>query len=212
MIAGLLVVPAALAGCSDVKAPNAANFRKAIEPIVVDSYCLLPQFTRLVQKDGTGSEGFPVFLTAKSSDFDPGRDGRATLEDAVRTGLAKKTEVQIVAKHAGSADAPVRQAAIRYEPTAAGASHLRPVKAMTVGHTEATFAGVCGGKGELVDIVRWTEPADVLGQRVTQVTYTQKGTDPIAGLPAAGAAALEKVQQRTVPLMLASDGWRTIPR
>lgn len=211
-MAALFALPAVLSGCSDPKAANAANFRKVIEPIVADSYCALPQLTRLVQQDGEGGEGFPMFLTAKTSDFDPGRTGRGLMEQAVRMGLVKGTEVEIVAKHAGSAEAPSRLSAIRYEPTAAGAGHLRPVTAATQGGGRMTFAGFCAARGELVSIERWTEPADLFGQHVTRVTYVQKGSDPIAEASDADRATLGKPQERTVPLVLASDGWHPMPR
>lgn len=117
------------------------------------------------------------------------------------------------ARHIMSEDALVRQPTLSYAPTERGAKWFRDIERSMGGGRKERFASACGAaSGEVVDVVRWTEPADTFGQRISQVTYTYRGVDPLPLGPAEERAALAKPIERTVPMMLASDGWRIMPR
>jgi hypothetical protein len=66
----------------------------------------------------------------------------------------------------------------------------------------------CLAKGEMVDVVRWTEPTDFAGRRVSQVTYTYHGVEPIPVMPPAEQARIAEPKEATMPFELKSDGWR----
>lgn len=74
------------------------------------------------------------------------------------------------------------------------------------------FPAVCAAKGEIVDVVRWTEPADFGGRRISQVTYRFKGVEPLSIVPDKDKARMAQPREATLPLVLESDGWRVMPR
>ena len=61
-------------------------------------------------------------------------------------------------------------------------------------------------------MVRWSEPTDFGGRRVSQVTYTYRGVDPIPVMPPAEQARMAEPKERTKAFELQSDGWRPMAR
>jgi len=209
LVAALCLTSAA---CSDTNEASKENFGQALEPIVADAYCEPLRVSALTTSEHDEAEPFPIFLPIKSSLFDPGNAGRDALETAAHLGLATRTEVKVVAKRARTSEEPSMQNAIRFEPTDKGRSHLRAVDIVGRGGVKARIVSICLGKGELVSVDRWTGPADMFGQRVSQVTFTQRGVDPIEGASATDLSRLAAVQQKTVPMVLTSAGWEVMPR
>lgn len=70
------------------------------------------------------------------------------------------------------------------------------------------FAHLCLGDGKVDEIVRWTEPADMFGQKLTQVTYRYSATNLPATLPADDRRQLETPQEAKATLVQTSDGWQ----
>ena len=74
------------------------------------------------------------------------------------------------------------------------------------------FPGVYVATGGVVDIVRWTDPADMLGRTLTEVTYTYRGTDLAFLVPQDQGAGIEQPKEAKVTLIPASDGWQPVGR
>lgn len=214
--ASLLAICLVATACSDPKAPSKANFRKVLEPVVADAFCRTIPAPRMAEEGRTGEAAFPLTVATgekPGSYFDPSFDRASVqmLDAAAHGGLLTKKENEFVVKERGASGAAVRRRTATYAPTAAGAPYFRAVGARTASGV-LPFPAMCLAKGEIVEIVRWTEPADMLGHRISQVTYTYRGVDPMPLGTAEERAALTKPIERTIPMMLASDGWRTMTR
>lgn len=204
------------AGCSDPRSASEDNFRKALEPMVADAFCTTIRAAILVPDGRIGDAVFPLTVAtteAPGAAWDPTYDRSSVgmLDEAARGDLLTRTEGEQAVRERGSERSAVRRHTATYAPTASGAPFFRAVERRT-GSGMLPFPAVCGARGEIVDIVRWTEPADVFGQRISQVTYTSRGVDPYPLWSEADRAAAAKPVERTVPLALASDGWRPMPR
>ena len=213
-VAMLVVVAIGLAGCSDANVPSEANFRKALEPVMKDVFCSTLQVDRLVPQGGDQDAAFPLVVSAAvpAFGFEERKATRSMLDEAARRGLLTRTQGETVAGRGSSDAPPVRQPTITYAPTDRGAEFFRGVEGRTVDHEARTFPAVCGATGEVVAVVRWTDPADLFGQKVSRVTYTYRGVDPIPMATDAERAKVAATQERTVPMVLASDGWRKASR
>ena len=55
-----------------------------------------------------------------------------------------------------------------------------------------------------------TEPTDFAGHRVSQVTYTYRGVDPIPVMPPEEQTRISQPKEATMPFELQSDGCCTI--
>lgn len=109
----------------------------------------------------------------------------------------------------------------RYELTPAGREAYR---AQVSTPMSGTRPGFCGGERRLVEVTRYTEPADFVGTRSTQVHYTYRIENPAPWLRHASIrrhfatglgsdlAALEAPQEARMPLVLMSDGWAPAQR
>lgn len=79
-----------------------------------------------------------------------------------------------------------------------------------------SYTSLCSGKKEVVDIVRYSEPSAMMGQTISQVTYTYNITDLASWMrdPAFLKAypvdlrAADAPVEAKMGLILMSDGWR----
>ena len=212
--ATLLAISLVMSGCSDSKGASDANFRSALEPVVRDAFCQTIDLPIMVADGRTDAAAvFPLTVPTKPPMF-----GSATyasmvsmLDDASRAGFLTRTVAEMLVKERGVSLPPSRQAVVTYALTDKGAPYFRSVDRKT-GVGMLPFPAVCAAKGELVDVVRWTEPADFGGRRVSQVTYRFKGVEPLSIVPDGDKARMAQPREATLPLVLESDGWRVMPR
>ncbi|MEJ8629491.1 hypothetical protein P0F65_05950 [Sphingomonas sp. I4] len=215
MSAAVLIFATAtgLSGCGQSKAPSKEAFAAALEPVVRDIFCHPIDVMRYeVEGEATGS-GFPIVTSPKAPMAGPGSDGKAVamLDGLAGVGLVARTTFEKPARWSGSDNPFVRQRLISYAPTEKGAPYLHTVERKA---TNATVAvpSFCMARGEVVDVVRWTEPTDFAGHRVSQVTYTYRGVDPIPVMPPGEQAQMAEQKEATTAFELQSDGWRPMPR
>ena len=95
-----------------------------------------------------------------------------------------------------------------YAPTASGTAMFRAVEREIANHHAQLYLGVCVGWGRVDQVVRWTEPADMFGLTVTQVTYRYGAADISAMTPPELRTQFAKLKEATATLMKTSDGWQ----
>lgn len=209
----ILAIVGGLAGCSDSKTPGKDAFRAALDPVVRDRFCGSIDVMNYEVEGQDGTAAFPIITSPKREMAGPGSDGRsvAMLDAAAGMGLVTRTTFEKPARWRGSDRPFVSQPLIIYEPTAKGAPYFRSVERKATDRM-VSVPSICIAKGEVVDVVRWREPVDFGGRRVTQVTYAYHGVDPIPAMPAAEQAEMAKPKEATASFELQSDGWRPMTR
>lgn len=200
-----------LSSCSDPNAASDANFRAALEPVVRDAFCKTIPVERMSLTANGETPSFPIVVPARP--FETGSrsdaDSRKMLEAAAQDGWLTRTETTASARRLSRAEPLTPQALVTYTPTDKGNDRFRPVERKTV-EGKRLFPAVCVAQSEIVEIVRWTDPADMFGQTVSQVTYTLRGMNMMEGMPAEMRTAIDQPTERTVTLVQTSDGWRPI--
>ena len=211
--AALMAISLVVSGCSDRKGATDANFRTALEPVVRDAFCQTIDLPIMVADGRTDPADFPLTVPAKPPMFGSATYASmvAMLDDASRAGLMKRTSAEMLVRERGVLLPASRKAVVTYTPTGKAAPYFRSVDRKT-GVGMLPFPAVCAAKGELVDVVRWTEPADFGGRRVSQVTYRFKGVEPLSIVPDKDKARMAQPREMTLPLVLESDGWRVLSR
>lgn len=209
----VLLALGGLVGCGYARAPSKDAFRAGLEPIVRDVFCRSIDVMPFDVEGQDGGAAFPVVTSPKRTMFGPGSDGRsvAMLDAAAGVGLVTRIAIDRPAKWKGTDGPFVRQALIAYSPTEKGVPYFRAVERKATGRM-VSVPSICIANGEVVDVVRWSEPADLGGRRVSQVTYTYHGVDPIPAMPRSEQAAMAEPKEATVPFELQSDGWRPMAR
>ncbi|MBD8546024.1 hypothetical protein [Sphingomonas sp. CFBP 8760] len=215
MSAAVLFLAAAsgLSGCGDSKAPSKDAFATALDPVVRDVFCHPIDVMRYEVEGETAGTGFPIVTSLKRTVAGPGSDGKsvAMLDGLAGIGLVTRTTFEKPARWSGSNDAFVRQPLISYAPTPKGAPYLHTVERRAT-NAMVSVPSFCLAKGQVVDVIRWSEPSDFGGRRVSQVTYTYRGVDPIPLMPPAEQARMAEPQERTKAFELQSDGWLPMAR
>jgi len=209
----LFATATGLSGCGDSKAPSKAAFAAALEPVVRDVFCHPIDVMRYEVEGKPAGSAFPIVTSPKPTLAGPGSDGKAVamLDGLAHVGLVMRTTFEKPARWIGSDNAFVRQPLISYTPTPKGALYLHTVERKATS-AMVSVPSFCLAKGEVVDVVRWTEPTDFAGHRVSQVTYTYRGVDPIPVMPPAEQARISEPKEATMPFELQGDGWRPMPR
>ncbi|MFH8651973.1 hypothetical protein ACH37Y_04560 [Sphingomonas paucimobilis] len=202
-----------LSGCGDSNAPSKEAFAAALEPVVRDVFCHPIDVMRYEVEGGPSGSGFPIITSPKPTLAGPGSDGKAVamLDAAAAVGFVTRTTFEKPARWSGSDNAFVRQPLISYAPTEKGAPYLHTVERKAT-NAMVSVPSFCMATGEVVDVVRWSEPTDFAGRRVSQVTYTYHGVDPIPVMPPAEQARMAEPKEATMSFELQSDGWRPMPR
>jgi hypothetical protein len=205
----LMALAGSLVGCSDPKAASEKNFRAALEPVVRDVFCL-PIDVMSFEIEGQGEKTmFPVVTSPERTMFGAGADGKsvAMLDAAAGEGLVTRTTFEKPARWEGSDRPFVRQPLIAYAPTEKGAPFLRAIERKAT-KGSVTVPAFCTARGEVVHVVRWSEPVDFGGRRTSSVTYRYRAVDPLPVIPQAERARMAEPREATKSLVLASDGWR----
>lgn len=203
-----------LAACSDPKAANEANFRKAIEPLVRDRFCRsIDDVDRMQVGNADEVTAWPLIVpVVPFQSHEPGgKAARALLEEAAREGLLDRRTETIVGRRVGYTEQPASREVIVYTPTDKGEVVFRPIERKAMSGMR-TVPGACAAKAEVTEIVRWTDPADAFGATVSQVTYRYRGTDVGPVVPADQRTGFEEPKEATVTLVRSSDGWQPVGR
>ena len=212
------VAVATLAGCSDPKKPSNANFEKAINAwIEKNPPCIaLPRGDLPVAEEGE-EKSDQAYL--QRIDASPGttpyameakQKQRVPFEALVGAGLLtqKATTIKQKALFGG---AETEKSAIEYSLTDAGRAAL----AKNPERSAWTLSKLCYGTSKVAEIVRYTEPADIMGMRVSQVNYRYQVTDlPAWAKDAKMLAAFPELKRDTATdltakaaVVLTNEGW-----
>lgn len=198
LAAAVGIVALLTAGCSDPKAANHANFKQAIQAQLDHAYphCYITQ-------------NFPTVI-----EFDVGRQ-RQILAALTKAGLVATADKQVEAMSFGNITR--HKTVTEYSLTDEGRKHYKADAAKSLGG--ATVGGFCFGKAKVTDIDEFTEPADMMGARVSRVRYRYQVSDipswatsddlvgAIPQLKKDAGAQTEPAQANAV-LVLTSTGWQ----
>ncbi|WP_242416474.1 hypothetical protein [Sphingomonas panni] len=210
----LLATSGTLVGCTDPKEPSADAFRPALETLIRDHYCAAVDVMPYEIEGEGGDASFPVVTSPKRGMAGPGSDGRsvAMLDALAQAGLATRTESERPARWKGAEGAPfVRQPLLSYAPTEKGAAYLRTIEHQAT-REKVQVPSFCLAKGEVVEVVRWTDPVDVPGSTVSRVTYRYRGADPAPFLPASEREEVARTREGTTAFGFDGGTWRPINR
>lgn len=193
-----------LAACSNGKEANEANFRKALAPLVSNKFCRPINVARvsLTEYDGSLPPTFPIIVQVTPTLYGDDKSERAMLAGAVQQGLLDRKESTVPAREAMRKDPLQPTAVITYQPTDKGKAFFRELES-----SKGNYLAACMGTGHIDKIVRWTDPADALGQTVSQVTYTYSATDLPSIVPANIREQAAKPIEAKAMLVRTSDGW-----
>jgi len=190
----LLVV---LTGCSDSKQASDKNFKAAIQ-----------EYLNTVYPRCYFNEKFPVQIDTDSF----GR--RAALQSLAKAGLLSETELsrREFKDWNGNVNLIVKS---EYALTDTGRKFYNPDARQVM---NGGSGGFCIGKAKVREINRFTEPADMLGHRITKVNYSYSIEDlpdwammpdvkaAIPALKAAADSAATPIKE-TDTLVLTNNGW-----
>lgn len=195
----ITVVALALAGCSDPKVASEKNFESAMQNYLDSEYprCYF-------------SSNFPV----EKTDFDVlGKNvGLAALEKA---GLLAASEVKREEKQMFTEQTRT-VTKLSYDLTAEGKKYYRA--AATKNHRGEAMGAICAGKATVKSIGQFTEPAEMMGLKISRVNYEYTVTDlpawamrpdvqqAIRGLKA-DAQSAETPVKGVVGMVLTNNGW-----
>lgn len=101
----------------------------------------------------------------------------------------------------------VRTEALSYMPTQKGRAVFRSIDRKGYDGSTVEVPALCVATGVIDRVVRWTDPADVLGRTLTTVKYTVVGKDLADGGSPADRARLARPVEQTVTLQRTNDGW-----
>ena len=196
----LAILLAALAGCSDPKKANEENFEKAAQAYLNTQYprCLVV-----------------TELPTETKDFDMTGNSKA-LHALAQVGIIK--EVELSRKEIPKSYWQEQRTDIRYsfDLTDEGRKFYKTDAQKRMNGT--SVGGICVGKAQVVSIDQFSEPGDMMGQKISRVTYSYKVNDlpdwarneevvaTINGL--APMIASEKAPiKETRAMVLTNNGW-----
>jgi len=190
-IVACLVFPLALVACGNPKEASKANFKKALEDYFTENCSRLP----------VNVQTFPIVMNG-------GLPQNAVKYNAlVEAGLLTRTELPV------STPVPLQGVRvlpnIEYNLTGKGKTLFKEGGGLLSGKP----SGFCFGHVEIASIDSFSEPAQLNGQTISQVTFTANPIlDDWAKSPTIQRAFPEntsgKSGQMTLPLVLMNDGWR----
>lgn len=199
-ILSLAVLVTVLAGCSDPKKASEENFEKAAQAYLDTLYprCLV-------------TANFPT----ESQEFDySGTD--KVLHTLAQVGVVKETELSrkdIPQSFFQPARTDIRYA---FDLTDEGRKFYRKDAKKLMNGT--TVGALCVGKAKIVSVDQFSEPGDMMGQKVSRVTYSYTTSDlpkwayeesvqaAIRDLPAIVAAEKTPIKE-TRGMILTNNGW-----
>lgn len=213
---GSVIALVALAGCSNRNAASKQNFTRALEPLVADRFChtIGAQWMTTSPQASADEPPLPLMLqgepSARSGSGDRDAGIREMLDGAAHDGLLTRTTTTMAARRQHYSEALATMPLVVYAPTGSGKAVFRAVERENANHHPRLYPSVCLGRGRVDQVVRWTEPADMFGRTVTQVTYRYSAADIPAMAPPELRAQFAKPNEATATLMKTSDGWQPI--
>jgi hypothetical protein len=197
------VVAVLSAGCSDPKAPTEDNFSVALESALAQRpMCFLAEAKRWPSPASTEHP----FIRARETQLTAlANAGLLRSESRVVDTGRPVRDLLISELLRGDRVATVKDTVTDYHWTETGQAAL-------------SERGLCYGTAKLQDVVRWTEPAEFMGGKMTQVTYTYTiGNRPAWAETSAFrsafrevAAQLDRASEGTATLVLTNEGWRVM--
>lgn len=169
----LVAVAALVAGCSDPKAASKKNFETAINDwISQNPPCLSLPYSGVRAADRAADAGvFPVYVEAAVSDhpvrLENQKKAAVPFEAMAAAGLLKGEPAEITQSGFFAGPQP-KLAVVAYTLTPEGE------KAFSAKGNSRMMAdpSFCYGEPAVKEIVRFTEPGDMMGMTVSQVEYT----------------------------------------
>lgn len=207
----------AVSGCSDTKTASKDNFKTAINAYIETQQPCLRIPPSIERPEGANSPDFPRYvsnLPIATVSQQQGREReRAPFDALVEAGLLSVADTTIKVR-SGIFAGDVKDVAVRaYDLTPAGREAISEVGARTaITRPEQRF---CYGKPTVDEVVSFTEHADVMGVKASQVTYRYH----LADLPAWATHptmldAFAQLKRDTAPsieakaaVILTNDGW-----
>lgn len=191
-IACLAVTPGL---CADNKQATKSNFSEAIQKYLASTPgpCFTPP-----------APSIPFEIPAKDLQLGIGPTAQARADALVEAGLLVRSDAQVKGI---SGKVP----GFKYTISDAGQKLLVKGAGKNLGAGDA----FCAGKYKVLEVVLFTEPADMLGAKVSRVTYryTVDGAPSWAQLPSIRKAFPEAAKETTpdakanAVLVLTSEGW-----
>ncbi|SPU47809.1 Uncharacterised protein [Brevundimonas diminuta] len=170
----LAAVAALVAGCSDPKAASKKNFETAINDwISQNPPCLSLPYTGVSAADRAADVGvFPLYVEAAVSEhpmrLENQKKAAAPFEALAAAGLLKGEPAEITQSGFFAGPQP-KLAVVAYALTPEGEKAFKP---RGEGGFWSSQPGFCYGEPVVKEIVRFTEPGDMMGMTVSQVEYT----------------------------------------
>ncbi|MCY1361705.1 hypothetical protein D9M69_483810 [compost metagenome] len=146
-------------GCTDPKQASEANFKQAIQAYLDTTYprCYV-------------ESNFPT----ETQEFDI-RGTNRMLHALAKVDVVKETELsrkEIPASFGMEARTDIRYA---YDLTEEGRKYFKPEVVELMSGKK--LGGLCFGRAHLLSVDNFTEPADMMGQKISHVTYSWSVTD-----------------------------------
>lgn len=147
---------ATISGCSDPKAANEANFKKSIQSYLDTAYpkCYIySEFPTTIDWDIAGN--------------------KEKLRALAKTGLVVESEEKVERPSFGNTK---RYATLpSFNLTDEGRKFYKPDATKTL--SGKSIGGICLGKATVQAVTQFSEPADMLGHRISNVSYTYSVSD-----------------------------------
>ncbi|GLX91994.1 hypothetical protein Pfra02_45620 [Pseudomonas fragi] len=155
----LVILATALVGCSDPKKASESNFEKATQAWLDTAYpkCFL-------------MSAFPV----ESKEFDLSNTDK-TLHALAGAGVLKEVELSRKEIPASVFQAARTKIQYSYDLTDEGRKYYKSDAQKRRDGT--TAPGLCIGKAKVEKIEQFSEPGDMMGQKISRVTYTYRVDD-----------------------------------
>jgi len=185
-----------LGSCLDPKKASDSNFKKAIQAkLDKESVCITAMAPEKLADVGGKHSSTPM------------------IDSLVALGMIAGHPITIIDKDFGFTSS---RPGMEYVITEKGKQFERADKNAGMSLGGGSYTSLCSGKKEVVDIVRYSEPSAMMGQTISQVTYTYKITDLASWMrdPAFLKAypvdlrAADAPVEAKMGLILMSDGWR----
>lgn len=207
----------ALAGCSNAKEANKSNFAHAINDWIEKGPPCLNVPDGTVTAPGQKYDALPAYVEAtpmKQQFAEEARQRRlAPLDALVDAGIMKKLTTEIEQRNMfGGAERKV--AVIAFDLTDRGkAAYSKDAGPSTMGGKRT---GLCYGKPHVDEVTNFTQPSDMMGMTLSQVSYKYHLTDlpdwaknpkVKAAFPDLARNTAESLDGKAA-VVLTNDGWK----
>jgi hypothetical protein len=209
---------ALLARCSNPKEANKGNFQHAIgEWIEKSPPCLsMPDGSVTVAKQTPGELPLYVEATPASQPFSEESRQRhlAPLDALVNAGLLKSSRTEVEQGQSMFGNDTKKVAVFAYDFTDKGKSAFKEeAQKSSFG---GTHSGFCYGKPEVDEVTQFTQPGDMMGMTISQVSYKYhladlpdwaKNPKVKAAFPDLARNTADNLESKAA-LVLTNDGWK----